>query len=64
MSLRDYFDAESPVYQHLSPGKRRLRVTNLKVAIGYVVFFGGILLLAFLAKAAYDNRLMFKFSLE
>jgi hypothetical protein len=64
VNLRDYLDEESPRYQHLSPGKRRLLVTNIKVTIGYALFFGGVVLVAFVAKAVYENRLMFKFTVE
>lgn len=64
MRLRDYFRPESRVYRHLSPEKRNLRATELRVGVGFGVFSVLAVLLAFLLKVIYDNQYLFRAWLE
>lgn len=59
MRVRDYFHSESRVYRHLSPEKRNLRATELKVSVGFVLFSTVAVLLAFLIRAIYDHGYWF-----
>jgi hypothetical protein len=59
MRVRDYFHSESGVYRHLSPEKRNLRATELKVSVGCVLFSTAAVLLAFLVRAIYDHKYWF-----
>lgn len=60
MPLRDYFHSESPVYEHLCPEKRKARVTELFVGIGFGLFSGLVVLLAFLVRTVYDHLQFFR----
>jgi hypothetical protein len=59
MLLRDLLNEHSARYRHLSPGKRRLRVTNIKVAIATITFSIVVMVGAFLVRIVYDNRALF-----
>ena len=60
MRLRDYFHSESPVYEHLCPEKRKARVIELYVGLGFGLFSALVVLLAFLVRAVSDNPQFFR----
>ena len=60
MRWRDYFRSESKMYEHLCPEKRKARVTELWVGIGFGLFSAIALLLAFLVRAINDNPQFFR----
>ena len=60
LHLRHYFHSESPVYEHLCPEKRRARVVELCVAIGFGLFSAMVVTLAFLVRAVYDHPQFFR----
>jgi hypothetical protein len=60
MRWRDYFRSESKMYEHLCPEKRKARVTELWVGIGFGLFSAVALLLAFLVRAINDNPQFFR----
>jgi hypothetical protein len=59
MRILDLFGEDSPRYRHLSPGRRRLRASNLRVIFGFIVFSLTAIILAVIVKFAYDNRALF-----
>jgi hypothetical protein len=60
MPFAGLLNPESARYRHLSPGRRRLRVTNIKVAIGVLVFSFVFMAGAILIRVIYDNRAIFR----
>jgi len=60
MRLRDYFRSESKMYEHLCPKKRKARVTELWVGVGFGLFSGIVVLVAFLVRAINDNPQFFR----
>jgi hypothetical protein len=60
MRFKDYFYSESKAYEHLSPEKRKLRVTELCVGIGFAAFSTIVVALAFLIRAIYENPHLFR----
>ena len=60
MRWRDYLRSESKIYEHLCPEKRKARVTELWVGIGFGLFSAIALLLAFLVRAINDNPQFFR----
>ena len=60
MRWRDYFRSESKMYEHLCPEKRKARVTELWVGVGFGLFSAIALLLAFLVRAINDNPQFFR----
>jgi hypothetical protein len=60
MRFKDYFYSESKAYEHLSPEKRKLRVTALCVGIGFTALSTIVVVLAFLIRAIYENPHLFR----
>jgi hypothetical protein len=59
MRLVDFLDEDSPTYRHLSPGRRRVRASNVRVIFGFIVISLVGSILAVIVKLAYQNRAVF-----
>jgi len=57
---RDYFHSESKMYDHLCPEKRKDRVTELWVGLGFGLFSAIIVAAALLIRAINDNPQLFR----